>query len=110
MPDQADRRASPGGEVHLMFRAKNKQGYRNNILHLTCHCLIFCLVFLFLISRDDLVQAANQAADNSPQEIAIVGGTLIDGNGAAPLQNSVILIKGNRIVRVGSKGKVKYPK
>jgi imidazolonepropionase-like amidohydrolase len=93
-----------------MFRAKNKKGYSDNILHFICHSLILCFVFLSLITRNDLVQAANQASDNSQQEIAIVGGTLIDGNGGAPLQNAVVLIKGNRIVRVGSKGKVKYAK
>ena len=90
-----------------MFSAKNRKGHSNNILHFICPCLILCFVFLSLITRNDLVQAANQA---SQQEIAIVGGTLINGNGGAPLQNAVVLVKGNRIVRVGSKGKVKYPK
>lgn len=34
-------------------------------------------------------------------QIAIVGATLIDGNGGVPLQDSMILIEGERIVSVG---------
>ena len=34
--------------------------------------------------------------------IALVGGTLIDGTGAAPVRNSVVLIRGDRIERVGT--------
>ncbi len=47
-------------------------------------------------------------AQNAPT-LAIDGGTLIDGNGGAPLQNSVIVITGNRITSVGRKGQVSYP-
>lgn len=35
------------------------------------------------------------------QELAVVGGTIIDGNGGPPIENGVILIKGSRIVAVG---------
>ncbi len=45
----------------------------------------------------------------SSQNIALVGGTLIDGYGGVPLQNSVILIEGERIVRVGHQGNVTVP-
>lgn len=34
--------------------------------------------------------------------IALVGGTLIDGTGGAPVRNSVVLIRGQRIERVGT--------
>jgi imidazolonepropionase-like amidohydrolase len=40
---------------------------------------------------------------------ALVGGVLIDGTGAAPLSNSVILIDGERIVAVGKQGTVVIP-
>jgi imidazolonepropionase-like amidohydrolase len=40
---------------------------------------------------------------------AIVGGTIIDGNGGTPLQNGTILIRGKRIVEVGPSDKVKVP-
>jgi imidazolonepropionase-like amidohydrolase len=42
------------------------------------------------------VQAQNQKLT------ALVGGTLIDGSGGAPLPNSVVLIRGERIERIGT--------
>ena len=38
----------------------------------------------------------------SQKPIALVGGTLIDGTGAAPVRNSVVLIRGDRIERIGT--------
>ena len=43
------------------------------------------------------------------QAVAIQGGTLIDGNGGAPVPDSVIVIKGNRISAVGRRGQVNVP-
>ncbi|MEQ9289809.1 MAG: Xaa-Pro dipeptidase, partial [Cyclobacteriaceae bacterium] len=40
---------------------------------------------------------------------ALVGGTLIDGFGSTPLQNSVIIIEGERIKKVGRVGEVEIP-
>jgi imidazolonepropionase-like amidohydrolase len=42
--------------------------------------------------------------------IAIVGGTLIDGTGAAPVPDAAVVIRNGRIVAVGSRSKVKIPK
>ncbi|MDX2048304.1 MAG: amidohydrolase family protein [Chitinophagaceae bacterium] len=44
------------------------------------------------------------------QKKALVGGTLIDGFGGEPLRNSVILIEGEKIVKVGQVGTVAIPK
>jgi len=41
---------------------------------------------------------------------ALVGGTLIDGYGGKPIYNSVILVKGEKIVEVGTQGQVEIPK
>ncbi|HEY4263689.1 MAG TPA: hypothetical protein VGM72_00095, partial [Micropepsaceae bacterium] len=41
--------------------------------------------------------------------LAIQGGTLIDGNGGAPVPNSVIVIQANRITAVGRAGQVQIP-
>jgi imidazolonepropionase-like amidohydrolase len=43
------------------------------------------------------------------QNLVIQGGTLIDGTGRAPIQNSVIVIEGNRIKAVGRSGEVPIP-
>ncbi len=40
---------------------------------------------------------------------ALVGGTLIDGYGSAPIHNSVILIKGERILAVGTQDNTPIP-
>ncbi len=43
------------------------------------------------------------------ERIALVGGRLIDGFGHAPIQNSVILVEGDTIVRVGTTGTLPVP-
>jgi len=40
---------------------------------------------------------------------ALVGGTLIDGYGGEPVKNSVILIEGEKIVKVGQVGSLQVP-
>lgn len=46
----------------------------------------------------------------SQNKKALVGGTLIDGYGGEPLKNSVILIEGEKIVKVGQVGTLVIPK
>lgn len=41
---------------------------------------------------------------------AIVGGTVIDGFGGDPIKNGVVLLEGNRIVKVGSEKSTTVPK
>ena len=43
------------------------------------------------------------------ETLALHGATLIDGTGAPPLENSVILIEGNEFARVGSADDIKIP-
>src|SRR5439155_25450294 len=45
----------------------------------------------------------------TPGVLVIDGGTLIDGNGGAPVPNAAIVIQGNRITTVGRKGQTAYP-
>ena len=85
-----------------MFRGESKRGQRRSSLR----CVLLCLAVLCLIFGGRLVQSAVL----SEQMIALVGGTLIDGNGGVPLKDAVVLIQGNKIVKVGSRNKVKYPK
>src|SRR5437588_7304022 len=54
--------------------------------------------------------AEHLAAQNAaPPALVIQGGTLIDGNGGAPIPNSVIVVQGNRIAAVGRAGQVQIP-
>lgn len=49
------------------------------------------------------------AAAGAAERKALVGGRLIDGYGGEPVENSVILIEGERIVAVGQVGKLAVP-
>ena len=51
---------------------------------------------------------ANLAFAQGSPPVVIEGGTLIDGNGGAPIRDAQVLIQGNKIVRVGNKGQA-YP-
>lgn len=46
--------------------------------------------------------APSKAAPAPPAPIALVGGSLIDGRGGAPVRDSVVLIEGGRIKAVGT--------
>ena len=52
----------------------------------------------------------NDSGSKSEKLIALVGGTVITGDGGAPLADAVVLIKNNRIVEVGSRTETEVPK
>jgi imidazolonepropionase-like amidohydrolase len=56
-----------------------------------------------------LLGRAGGAGELSGQAVALVGGTLIDGNGGPPIRNSVILVEGQRIKAVGTVGTLAIP-
>ena len=63
----------------------------------------FSIIFLvFLVIS---VQAAESAAAT-----AIVGGTVVNLDGEAPIENAVILVEGERIAAIGEAGEVEIPK
>jgi imidazolonepropionase-like amidohydrolase len=64
--------------------------------------LVACLLLGSLLATAGSVAAAAQVT-------ALVGGRLIDGYGGAPLENSVILIEGERITAVGRVGEIAVP-
>jgi hypothetical protein len=49
------------------------------------------------------------ASPAQAQNLVVVGGTLIDGTGRAPIENSVIVIEGNRFKSIGRRGEVAIP-
>ena len=65
--------------------------------------LVCALLLLFGIFGRVPAQAQQPAA------LVIEGGTLIDGNGGAPVADSVVVIQGNRITSVGRRGQTSYP-
>jgi imidazolonepropionase-like amidohydrolase len=61
---------------------------------------LFCALSLFLLTT---------FSANAASKIALVGGTLIDGNGTKAIRNSVILIEGERITAIGQVGSFTLP-
>ena len=49
------------------------------------------------------------AQPNATRIVAIVGATLIDGRGSAPLLDAVVIIRGEKIVAAGKRGSVSIP-
>jgi N-acyl-D-amino-acid deacylase len=62
--------------------------------------LVLLLVLTFSISA---------FSQTSGEVIAIVGATLIDGSGGPPRPNSIVVLKGDSIITVGTRGRVKIP-
>jgi len=58
------------------------------------------IAFLLLIASGPAAQ---------PRTLVLEGGTLIDGTGRGPVADAVIVIEGERIKTVGTKGSVSYP-
>src|SRR5258706_4501246 len=68
-------------------------------------CGISLSAAMMLGTAGDRVAAQNAAVP----ALVIQGGTLIDGNGGAPVANSVIVIQGNRVTAVGPAGQTQIP-
>jgi imidazolonepropionase-like amidohydrolase len=65
--------------------------------------VVSCLLAAFVA-----VPLSNQQP-SAARSLALVGGTLIDGFGAPPIRNSVVLVQGERITAVGQVGSLAVP-
>ena len=64
-----------------------------------------CLLFLFALLL------ASCAGPKAPKDtLVLINSTVIDGTGAKPISNAVLVIQGERIVGIGPEGKVKIPR
>src|SRR5882672_7890694 len=52
---------------------------------------------------------AESASQPSSETKALVGATVIDGNGGSPISDATIVITGSRITAVGPRGRVSIP-
>jgi imidazolonepropionase-like amidohydrolase len=57
-----------------------------------------------------LAEVSRGISGSRASTIAIVGGTLIDGTGAAPIADAAVVIRKGRILAVGPRSKVRIPK
>jgi len=67
------------------------------------------LLGMAVVAATALAIGLTAHAQGQQQVLVIQGGTLIDGNGGAPVPNSVIVIQGNRITAAGRAGAVQVP-
>jgi imidazolonepropionase-like amidohydrolase len=56
-----------------------------------------------------LAEFAKGISGNRAEDLALLGGTLIDGNGGAPLEDATVVIEKGRITAVGARDHVKIP-
>jgi imidazolonepropionase-like amidohydrolase len=68
------------------------------------HTIAFALVVCGLA-----IARPHPSAQTPPARTAIVGGTVVDGNGGAPIADAVVLIEGTRIAAVGPRSAVTIP-
>lgn len=69
------------------------------------------ILFAVVLTLTPLVSPLPAQEAREPAEItlALVGGRLIDGYGGEPLENSVVLVAGERIAAVGAVGELEVP-
>jgi imidazolonepropionase-like amidohydrolase len=70
---------------------------------------LFATASLLATTALCLCNASQAAAQQPSGALVIAGGTLVDGNGGAPVANAVIVIERNRITAVGAAGQVQVP-
>jgi imidazolonepropionase-like amidohydrolase len=63
----------------------------------------------FAVALACLIALVPNSIRGQSQTIVIEGGTLIDGGGGAPVKDAVVVIEGNRIKAVGTRGSVAVP-
>ncbi|MCH7979363.1 MAG: amidohydrolase family protein [Acidobacteria bacterium] len=71
--------------------------------------VISCFLFFWLIPFFSFNPVSAVAQQEQPAVLVIEGGTLIDGNGGAPVADALIIIRGNQIETVSRKGQAQYP-
>jgi len=70
----------------------------------TLACLLVAVICGFALPNQRVVSAQGPTT-----VVAIVGATVIDGTGAAPIPNATIVMKDKRISAIGAKGSVTVP-
>lgn len=67
------------------------------------------IAFLFLLISS-VILGLEASSGQQPKSLVITGATLIDGTGAAPQKDMVIIIAKGKFVAIGTKGEVIFPK
>jgi imidazolonepropionase-like amidohydrolase len=67
------------------------------------------LLLLLILSAAGCAVAGDQDGGRGERTIAFVGARLIDGTGAAPVEDAVLLVRGSRVAAVGPRSQVSIP-
>jgi imidazolonepropionase-like amidohydrolase len=70
---------------------------------------VFILLITLVFLGASMSMAQEKQGKKEEPVVALVGGTLIDGNGGVPMPNTTVLIQGQKILEVGPVEKVKVP-
>src|SRR5262245_57165571 len=73
------------------------------------NCAILYAMKAIAVALTALVVMLSTLTAQTQKPLALVGGTLIDGTGGAPLRNSVVLIRGDRVERIGTVASLPVP-
>ena len=68
-----------------------------------------CIMRFLVVLPFCALLSAPVCSRSSPGIVAITGGTLIDGNGGAPIGDAVVVVSGNRITAAGPRASVPVP-
>src|SRR4029079_11718304 len=85
-------------------------GTRSTHRRLLARIIAPSLVLLQLSEASLRAQATSSRAVPSDTLTAIVGATVIDGNGGAPMTEATIVVRGKRIAALGPRASVQVPK
>lgn len=103
MPTLARRKVDPSGLWPMILRRqKRRMAHWDSIKEVAVRRVPVVALTL-------LVAALPAGVTAQAPGVALVGATLIDGHGGAPVRNSVVLIRGERIERVGAIGTLPIP-
>lgn len=76
--------------------------------------LTFCALASVAAQNSPLLRSLREVNDVAKpvaaKSIAIVGATLIDGRGGVPVADSIVVVRGEKIIAAGSRGSVSVPK
>ena len=67
------------------------------------------VVIVSLVVTAALAQQRSAGRSSQDRPLALIGGTLIDGTGNAPIRDSVVLIRGQRIEKIGTTASLPVP-
>src|SRR6185503_5153688 len=77
---------------------------------MTMSSMRFCVALGIALVLTSGVHDGPIAQGQQPERVLVIeGATLVDGNGGAPVPDSVVVIRGNRIASVSRRGQAAYP-